>query len=299
MENQNLNRLESLVRRNKNIAVVVAVILLLSIIGNIIFMVRNSNLGDKNKELMAEKDNLIVEKEQVSEERAELQDSLNIMIQRHEDLEQKAVDLEEEVQAKDSRIVYLRREAENKEELRKELDDYKEVKDKFEKVKQERDKLSGEIREIERKLEELQNEYNLLVDKKQEAMELNAYHIFVRHKQYRLICSDRYVERARRVDNTYIDFEIDGSVFTEGGKRSVHLVILDPQDNVMYSEGETFKKDDGTQKEFTSMREVNYTGDPLLLDFAVEHPKRLDDGNYTVEVYIDGRYARSKGFSLE
>ena len=299
MENLSQNRLEDQVRKNRNVAIAVAIILLLSIIGNVVFMVRNSNLGERNEELMAEKESLIAEKDQISEEKAELRDSLNAMIQRYDELEQKSSDLEEEISAKDSRIVHLRREAESKEELQNELEEYKELKDKYEEVKREREKLSEEIREINQKLEELQSEYDLLVDKKQEAKKLNAYHIFVRHKQYRLICPDRYVERARRVDNTYINFEIDGSVFTEDGERNVHIVMLDPQDNVMYPGDETFEKKDDTQTEFTSMREVNYTGEPLLLDFTVEHPERLDDGNYTVEVYIDGRFVRSEGFTLE
>ena len=299
MENTKEQQLESQIKKRKNTIILIALFLLASIILNVVFLARNKSISDANKELTTEKEAVIADKEVITEARDEYKDLLEQKRSEAAGLELRIKELEEEINQKNRSIAQLSREARDTERLNKLKEEHKQLQEEHNALKEQYAKLQEEIEELNQKLEALQGEYDALFEKTELAKTLKAYNIFVRHMQFRVIFSDRYVDRARRVDNSYVSFEVDGSIFTEEGENVVHLLLLDPRGNIMYPAGETFKKDDETESQYTVKRTIEYKGDPVLLNYDIEHTKRLDGGRYSVEVYIDGKLTRKKEFRLE
>jgi len=299
MENYREKRLERQSATRKNAAIVIGVILLLSIVGNIILLVQSSRMSDEKDELQAEKEVVISEKEKVEESNRQYREEIEAVNREKEELEEKLGEMEDEIRAKDSRIAQLSREAAEAEDLRNKLAEYENLEEDYEELLEEREKLAQDLEDVKNRHASLQTEHDQLLERKEEAKKLYAYNICVKNRQLRWICSDRYVERARRADQTFIDFEIDGSLFAESGPRTVHVVLYDPANNVMYPGDETFTLEDGTESEYTKTRTVEWDQEPAHVSFMVEHPERLDDGTYLVEVYIEGRFVAEGDFVLE
>lgn len=279
--------------------IVVSAILLLSIIGNIIYMTRSGRLSDEKEELVIEKAALQTENVVLSET-VEVKDSI---IEEHkEKLELLAEEHEAMVREKDARIAQLSRRATA---AAKELEEQKEV----------NDELTGEMEALEHKIEELTNEiylkkqemdalaaaYELLQEQAREAEPLNVYNICVLTKWDRWLCADRYnVSRARRVDHTSIRFEVAGTTFSETGTKDIHLLLYNPDDELMYASPQVFTiAETGEESAYTQMREIEYDHEPVALEFDIIHPERLQTGSYKVEVYVDGTLSRTKEMLLE
>lgn len=279
--------------------IVLAALLLLSIIGNIIFMTRSGRLSD-------EKDNLITEKETLQNEKLILTETIEVKEGVIEERQEYIAELEEEYEAmkneKDARIAQLNR------RLSATSGD-------LESKKEKNDQLAAEIEELSIRLEETKDElyvlkqetdalasaHEILLGQAEEAAVMNAYNICVLTKWDRWLCADRYnVSRARRTDEMFITFEVSGSVFTEAGTKTVHLLLYDPGEELMYESAGTFTDvATGEEMSFTHMQEIEYANEPVKLDFHIIHPERLQSGPYKVEVYIDGKLSRSKIKMLE
>lgn len=279
--------------------IVVSAILLLSIIGNIIYMTRSGRLSDEKEELVIEKAALQTENVVLSET-VEVKDSI---IEEHkEKLELLAEEHEAMVREKDARIAQLSRRATA---AAQELEEQKEV----------NDELTAEMEALEHKIEELTNEiylkkqemdalaaaYELLQEQAREAEPLNVYNICVLTKWDRWLCADRYnVSRARRVDHTSIRFEVAGTTFSETGTKDIHLLLYNPDDELMYASPQVFTiAETGEESAYTQMREIEYDHEPVALEFDIIHPERLQTGSYKVEVYVDGTLSRTKEMLLE
>ncbi len=279
--------------------IVVSAILLLSIIGNIIYMTRSGRLSDEKEELVIEKAALQTENVVLSET-VEVKDSI---IEEHkEKLELLAEEHEAMVREKDARIAQLSRRATA---AAQELEEQKEV----------NDELTGEMEALEHKIEELTNEiylkkqemdalaaaYELLQEQAREAEPLNVYNICVLTKWDRWLCADRYnVSRARRVDHTSIRFEVAGTTFSETGTKDIHLLLYNPDDELMYASPQVFTiAETGEESAYTQMRDIEYDHEPVALEFDIIHPERLQTGSYKVEVYVDGTLSRTKEMLLE
>ncbi len=285
--------------------IVVAAILLLSIIANVIYMTRSGRLADEKDVLITEKEALETEKT-VLNEAIEVKDE--IIEERNEKLELLAEEHELLMAEKDARIVQLRRRVSASSddlEKQKELND--ELSKEKEELEHEIERLTDEIYALEQEMDALAAAYEQLEARGEEAAMMNAYNINVLTKWDRWLCADRYnVSRARRVDETLIGFEVDGSVFTEAGSKTIHMLMYDPNDDLMYPSGDTFQateeREEGAQiddKAYTEMREIEYAHEPVMLEFNILHEDRLQPGPYRVEVYIDGRLTRTKVVTLE
>ncbi len=289
--------------------IVVAAVLLLSIVGNIIYMSRSGRLANEKEQLVSETEALQTEKT-VLNEAIEVKDG--IIDERNEKLELLAEEHEALIAEKDARIAQLHRRATvNADDLeeQKELNDKlnEEFNDKKEALEQQIETLTDEISALKQETDALAAAYEQLEAKGEEAARMNAYNINVLTKWDRWLCADRYnVSRARRVDETLIGFEVDGSVFTETGPKTIHMLMYDPRENLMDPADETFQavdKEGGevlrSEAAYTEMMEIEYAHEPVMLEFNIVHEDRLQAGPYRVEVYIDGRLTRTKVVSLD
>ncbi len=289
-------------KRQKNLQtwlIIVAAVLLLSIIGNIIYMTRSGRLSNEKEALATEKEALQTENLVLSEA-VEVKDGI---IEEHkEKLEMLAEEHEAMVREKDARIAQLSRRATVRAE---ELEEQKEANDELtadiEALKQEVEELTNQIYLKEQEMDALAAAYELLMGEAQEAAQLKVYNMCVLTMWDRWLCADRYnVSKARRVDHTSIRFEVDGTIFTEAGTKEVHLLLYDPDDELMYASPEVFAiSDTGEESAYTQMRQIEYEHEPVLLEFDIVHPERLQAGTYKAEVYVEGKLSRTKEMLLE
>ena len=279
--------------------IVLAILLILSVIGNIVYISRSSKLGDENDQLMAERAQL----QQLSAQLGETIEAREADIERlHAQMAEMESDHEASIAEKDGRIASLNRRATtNSRELEAEKAAHQELAEKHEALTAQFEELGQEHQLLEEALAALQHTHEQLLAQSQLADELKVYNICMLTKWERWICADRYnVSEARRVNTTFLSFEVDGSLFTSPGDRDVHLVIYSPDGNIMYPSGERFTKTTtGEESAYTMKQTINYANEPVQVEFTVIHPDRLQPGTYMVEVYVDGTISRSSEMVLE
>ena len=198
----------------------------------------------------------------------------------------------EQLRIKDGQIYSLRKNVKIVAELKKEMAELRKVEVEHEKLQNRYDKLLAETLRKKDNIKELSEQLKNLQDSINKSRFILAYNINPLTKWNRWLCADRYnVSIARRVNETYITFEIAGTPFTKQGKRVVYMRMLDPSGNLINPLGEEFK--------YTGMQEINYTGGYIPLNFLVEHPQKLVSGTYTIQIYIDKELVRESEIDLE
>ncbi len=278
--------------------IILALLLLVSIIGNVIYMGRSSRLGDEKQQLLTERTQL----QQLNSQLNETIDARDADIQQ---LNTQISEMEEQHAAtiadKDARIASLNRRANTRaSELEAEQTAHKELKEQHQELTELFETLNKEYQDLHQEFTMLQQTHNQLLAKSQEAEGLNVYNICTLTKWERWICADRYnVTQARRVNTTFIGFEVDGSIFATAGNKNIHLIMYDPTGNVMYPEQDIFDAEDGSQMSYTMMQQINYNHAPVGVEFTVIHPERLDPGSYQIEIYVDGKLSRSSEILLD
>ncbi|TVR39509.1 MAG: hypothetical protein EA394_09525 [Bacteroidia bacterium] len=285
--------------------IVVVAILLLSIIGNIIYMRRSGRLADEKQQLTTEKEALQDEKKTLNETITvkdgvieDKQNQLDALIVEHENM----------IREKDARIAQLnRRAAANANDLKAEQERNAKLKEDIDELDAKMEELTNEIYIQKQEMDALASAYQQLQEKAKLADVLNVYNVCALTKWDRWLCADRYnVSKARRVDYTFVSFEVDGTLFTEAGTKKIHLLLLNPQGELMYPSSEQFtiveERAGDVQIQdhaYTLMKQINYAHEPVKVDFVLEHPERLGAGTYTAKIYIDGKLSRTEEMILE
>ncbi len=283
----------------KTVLIVVVVVLVLSIIGNIIYMNRSSRLSDEKVALTELKESLEVENE-VLEEANAVKDGI---------IEEKDALIEEIehahdsiVSARNARIATLsRRVSATAEELEEQRELNHQLAAANEGLEGEKEALRDQLAQLQDEMETLAEAHQRLQGRAEEAETMNIYSINVLTMWDRWLFSDRYnVSRANRVDHTFISFETGGTIFTEAGPKVIYMRMLNPAGNLMYASAEEFTATEtGEEMSFTKMQEINYDHHPVEVQFTLVHEDRLSTGTYTIEFYVDGELKRTKEMALE
>ncbi len=279
--------------------IILAILLAIAIVGNVIYMNRSGKLADENEQLTAQNQSLqqeinslqetIVVKDEIIAEHIAARELLK---------EEHAAVLAE----KDTRIANLGwRVNTRSKELEEAREDNLLLLAEKEEMEHQHKLLSEEINALRAEMEELAATHQALLEEVEKNKEVNVYNMCIMTKWDRLICPDRYnVSKARRVDHTFINFELDGSTFTETGSKTVHLKMISPDGEVMYATADVFTiVESGQESVYTQMQQINYTGDPVQLVFDIIHPEKLQDGTYSINAYVDGKLSRVKEIVLE
>lgn len=300
MENFKEKRLEREVKAQKTTSIVIAVILLLSIVGNVFLVVRNSTINNEKEELVKEK-NLVEEDKILAEEsNAQLKAEIEILNEQLEELEEAAADLKVEIHARDARISRLRRETFEMDDLRRQIAELEKIEQEYEKIEDEKNNLLAELEELNNQLLRQEEENKNLNERIMEATYLRAYNICVNNFRDRWICRPVYMDVAGRVDRTSISFEINDNLFVEQGEKNIHMVMTGPDGSIIEPSTGTFTiEDTGETSEYTEHEQIKYDNESVTLSFDIEHTVSLEPGSYMIQVYIDGKESGAKEFSLE
>ncbi len=300
MENYKEKRLERKFKTQQTTSIVLAVILLLSIIGNIFLFIRNSRISNEKEDIALEKRMIIEDKLAVEETNAQLQSEITTLKERINLLEEDVAFLELEIQTREARIARLSRQVFEKDELRQQIAELEEVEDEYKKIKEEKQKLVTELESLKEQLSRQEEEYESLAGKVEEATYLHAYSICVHNFRDRWLCRPVAMDVARRVDRTTVSFEINANIFVEPGEKNVYLLMIGPDENIINPSTETFTiEETGVSSNYTRHTTIQYENQSVALNFTVEHDVNLDSGTYLMQVYIDGEDSGNKKFTLE
>jgi DNA gyrase/topoisomerase IV subunit A len=279
--------------------IVVSALLALSLIGNVILLVRNSRLSNERDQALAQVEVTATQWEQQGRELQQLQDELQTLRTQRAELE---TDLTAELEDRDTRVAQLNRRIRtlegNVQNLRQENENLHQALNNIEADYQ---TARNELEWTRTQLQDREATGEAMADSIARARPLRAYNIFPLTYWDRWIFADQYnVTRARRVDETHVSFEVAGTVFSPQGPRDVYLVMIDPEGQVMNNQGQVFEiQETGEQMAYTRQQQINFSDDPISVNFVVEHDQRLQPGDYQLQVYIDGRLSRTSTMTLE
>ncbi|MBW6479945.1 MAG: hypothetical protein K0B37_10990 [Bacteroidales bacterium] len=278
--------------------IILGILLLLSLVFLIIFAVRSSRLTNETESLQGDKEILMDEYQRMKTERDE---SSKEAADFQAEVERMQVAHEEEIRSRDAQISGLRARATEVTQLRQQVDEFKLMQADYERLQEQHAGLVAEHEVLNDQLNVLSEQFTMLQDSVDVNRGLHVYNISPLTKWERWLWADRYnVSRARRVDQTFISFEIGGTPFTRPGNRTVYLNMLDPQGIIMYPGAETFQiTATGEEVPFTQKKDINYTGEFIPVNFTINHPETLSPGTYNIRVYIDGEFLRSEEIVFE
>lgn len=109
----------------------------------------------------------------------------------------------------------------------------------------------------------------------------------------------RPTSRQRNTDALRVSFVIAENVLTEDGSKKVFLQIIDPKGDLIIDKGIEKLNDDVTEIHYSDIFDVDFVNDKLEVISVIDvNRKEMNKGIYTINVYLDGRFAGITTFSL-
>lgn len=286
--------------QTKNI--VFGIILALLVIGIIYLIVHNNRISDEREEVRQEKNEVVSERDALEETNSEMESEIESLNQQFNELKDSASVLLEQIEIRDNRIAQLRRQfPELREELREEITRRTELEKQYEKLEEDKNDLMEKIENLEQELSSLRDDLEAKAMLIEEATYLQAYNIcYVNIRDRWLWFKPVIMENASRITRTEISFEINSNILVEPAQKDVYLLMIDPNDEIVNPSEESFTiTDTGNTSSYTQHTTIDYDQQSVQLEFTIHHDNSLEEGNYMIEVYIDGKHAGSEGLELE
>ncbi len=282
----------------KAISIVLGILLLLGLAGMTFYILRSGRLTEEKATLRSENQVLQANYQQVTAEKEQVEQKISDL---REEKEQMQSGYEEQLRNRDVQVSGLRARTAEIVVLQSRIEELEQMLADYENLQELHTALLVQNEELEGQIEILSERFQMLQDSVEASPGLRVYNIRALTRWDRWLWADRYnVSRARRVDETVVTFEIGGDHFTTPGNRTIYLNLVDPLGIIMYPSAETFVvNESGEPIPYTQMQEVNYTNDPIALEFSVQHPERLNPGTYRIMVYIDGELKRTREIVFE
>ncbi len=290
--------------KSKNTVTILAVVLILSLIGNVVLFVSKNN---QQEEMQARIDTVYIEKGRVETELAYTSGELDKYMGISDSLDKVVVEGKTQIETLEKDIKNLKglakKDASKKKELQAKVDELNKLMESYlEKIDQlitENQLLKNQNAELSTEVQEMSEQNKNLTGKVNAAAMIKAEYIKVSPLKKKLI-GDDYAETslAKKVDKIKVSFTLLANNLNESGDKNVHVRIIEPGGKVLG--GGTFNAGDTqTPTEFTSTVIVQYDKASKAngaIEFAGTDFK---SGNYKVEVYVDGFLSGGGGVVLK
>lgn len=290
--------------KKNNTVTILAVLLVLSLIGNISLFVMKNN---QQEEMQARIDTVYIEKTKVEKELALTGAELDKYMGISDSLDKVVAEGKTQIQTLEEEVKKLKgqvkKDASKKKELQAKLDELNKLVESYlEKIDQlitenqllktQNAELSTEVQEMTEQNKNLQGKVNVAAMIKTEYVKVSAL-------KKKVIGSD-YTETslAKKVDKFKVSFTLLPNQLAESGDKNIHVRIMEPGGKTLG--GGTFNAGDtSTPTEFTSTVIVQYDKGSKA-NAAVEYVgSDFKSGNYKVEIYIDGILSGGGGVVLK
>ncbi len=297
MEKNVQNQQESKNSNLRTALIALGILLVLALAAMIFFIFRGNRLNTEKENLQETKVELNEENQQLLTEKNELEGQIS---ECETDLGNLKADFQEQLDEKDSLLSAVQVRGRQVAQLRDRIQQFKVMEDEFEKLQINHSVVLAEKDSLDRYISQLSDDFKSLRDSVEKSRELQVYNINTLTRWDRWLWADRYnISKARRVDETNIDFVVAGTPFSTPGINNVYLRMIDRHGSLMYPADDTFENDEtGEEISFTVMREIVFDGDPVPLEFTIWHDG-LEPGTYEIEVFIDGKLKETHEMNFE
>ena len=255
---------------------------------------------------------------QFIEEKNALRDDLDDLIDDHDNLLEQYGELNNQLVEKDStirsQIAEIRNLIRTKEDLeaaKAKMEILKSISKKYLKdidslytinaqLHNEKDSVIKVNKNINWKNYKLNKENKELIDKVNKGSVLEISEIFIETLKYRNSGKEVETTKASKVIMIRANFDIKQNPIAEKGPKNVYLRFLNPKGRIILntSRKQLFKTD-ATELKYSLLKQVQYENKvlPISIDFKRRNP--LAEGDYLLEVYIDGLLLGTKTFNLK
>jgi hypothetical protein len=106
--------------------------------------------------------------------------------------------------------------------------------------------------------------------------------------------------KANKVNHMLINFTVIENPLVEKGRKEIALKIIDPRGKILANSHDTNSSEviPVDAKKFSVCTNTNYSDSDVNMVLDFDNKENLTKGNYTIEIYIEGKLCGMKQFSL-
>jgi hypothetical protein len=283
-------------------------ILLLSIIGNGIFLTMQSGYKSEKDKALLSKDSLLSVKLLVDKELNKAKNDLKECEGKNDQLDASRIILNNQIQEKTLQVEKLVKDNASVNTLRKKLKEVQKLRDECENLVNnyiaETNKLEADNKTLKQSFNKLVQENEDIKNKLEWAKTLKAYEIEVqgykvtKSKQQPAIRA-RATIRARKTNRIAVSFTLAENRVVESGSKNFNLVVYYGQKKVLGKGNEKFtNKKTNAQQVYSAIMPIEFKNDEQKITLNFDTQDKLIKGKYSVEIYSDGNLSGTKEFEL-
>ena len=101
----------------------------------------------------------------------------------------------------------------------------------------------------------------------------------------------KLTNRARKAKRFAVNFSLDENVIAPQGMKNVYVRITDPKEHILIEHNTPVFSYEGEEIAYSAVRQIEYNGTitPATVYFEVSEEGILEEGEYTVDIFCDGR----------
>jgi hypothetical protein len=210
-------------------------------------------------------------------------------------LKARIAELEEQVKNTPTRVVYSGGGGNKKEieDLKAEIADWK---SKYDALLKERDDLKLKNTQLEQEKttlsqekDKLNNTNKTLQDKVDVAAQLKFYDTMLSGYKLDKKGNKKFEEKAKKVMGLEVSFKIQENSVADEGEKICYIVIMGPNKKVLSESTANVFQVNGVDKVYTLQKSFYFNNKQALISADYKTGEQLKDGEYTAEIYVDGK----------
>lgn len=285
-------------KTTQRIVAVVAILLLLTFIGDVFLSNKRSKLSDERNQAVLRSDSLLASKLSCEKQLVGVTEDFEKCRKNAAEMDIEIAALKMELEAKKAEITKLQNAGGVFGKSKKQI---KDLQKQNELCSEQVKKLLSEVGQLETKVKELTDKIGTLMADKEDlknkldkAKSLKVYDISVTNFK-----NQKVTQKAKRTNRININFLIPENELAEAGSKEVHALIINPKGQIISTNGTKFEnKTLNKEQVFSAMKSVNYNNQDVKSSIDFECACKLEKGNYKTELYINGKLAGKKDFVL-
>lgn len=291
---------------NKRTVYILAILLFLSVAGNIYLFTRTTEAEGTVVKREAEVDSLSDVKKSIEDDYQAMTFELDQFKGKNIQLDSLLEKANSDIDKQKRKIDQLIKENKDIPLIRRQMEELKAIRDQYrqqiEQLIKENKELKFENINLTQEVDNLNKTTKQLSEKVELASVLKTENLIVKTLREKGKGKMEETEKAKRVSRISTTFVVAENKVAKPGNREVVLRILKPDGYVLTDANNgsgSFTKEDGRSAEYTLRKNLDYTNDRAELVFDWDQTDELKAGLYITEVYMEGKIMGTYKFNLK
>jgi cell division protein FtsB len=156
-------------------------------------------------------------------------------------------------------------------------------------LKQEKDKLANDVTVLNQDKTNLDKTNKGLQEKVDLAAQLKFYDTMLTGYKLDKKGKKTFEEKAKKVMGLEVSFKIQENTVAQEGERMAYVVIMGPNKKVMAESSANVFQVNGVDKVYSIQKSFYFNNKQALVSADYKTGEQLKDGEYTAEIYVDGK----------